>query len=217
MIPTTPFGHLVDVDPGEGRVDADPPLRAEVLVRRAGVVARGHRDVRDLLERVLARLARLPLDQVEDLVLPVEHEVVEVEQDLLRAGRAAPAPRTAAPRGRPRPRRPRRRASRAAGTAIGWPVNGAYVVLRSPPALARSPGGEPADQLGSTAYVARGSCSGSAGASRSGPGCVIYRAYDDMRRRWLPLSNLRVQPRPPRGRTVTGTEPIRASNQRDPP
>ena len=60
----------------------DPPLRAEVLERGAGVVARRHRDVHDLLEGVLAGLARLPLDQVEDLVLAVEHQVVEVKQDL---------------------------------------------------------------------------------------------------------------------------------------
>ena len=80
--PDDALGDLVDVDPGEHRIDADPPLRAEVLSSGAGVVARRHRDVRDLLEGVLAGLARLPLDQVEDLVLPVEHQVVEVEQDL---------------------------------------------------------------------------------------------------------------------------------------
>ena len=46
----------------------------------AAVVPGGERDVQRLLERVLARLARLQADQVEDLRLPVEHQVVQPQQ-----------------------------------------------------------------------------------------------------------------------------------------
>ena len=51
-----------------------------MLLGGVGVVARDDRDVEDLLERVLARLAGLDLDEVEDLVLAGEHEVVEAAQ-----------------------------------------------------------------------------------------------------------------------------------------
>src|SRR4028119_974904 len=49
-----------------------PPLRRQVLLRVVRVVPSNDRRVGDLLERVLARLAGLDLDQVEDLVLPLD-------------------------------------------------------------------------------------------------------------------------------------------------
>ena len=93
MIPTTPLGTRLTstrVRPG-----TTPSLRCgvEVLVRRARVVAGGQRDVQRLVERVLPRLARLPHDQVDDLVLAVEHQVVQPEQALRPLVDADPAPR----------------------------------------------------------------------------------------------------------------------------
>jgi hypothetical protein len=71
MMPTTPLGTWNDPDPAFG---------IEVLVRRTGVVASGQRDVQRLVERVLTGLAGLPADQVDDLVLAVEHQVVQPQQ-----------------------------------------------------------------------------------------------------------------------------------------
>ena len=76
------LGDMVDLDPGQPGHGPQPALGVEVVVRRTGVVAGGQRDVQRLVERVLARLARLPADQVDDLVLAVEHQVVQAEQDL---------------------------------------------------------------------------------------------------------------------------------------
>ncbi len=68
---------------GQHRERAAAALRLEVPGGGVRVVAGHDRDVEDLLERVLARLARLELDQVEDLVLAREHQVVEAQQDAL--------------------------------------------------------------------------------------------------------------------------------------
>ena len=57
-------------------------------MRRTRVVAGGERDVQRLVERVLAGLAGLQADQVDDLVLAVEHQVVQPEQGL-RRGRSS--------------------------------------------------------------------------------------------------------------------------------
>ena len=86
--PDDALGHVVDLDPGQPRDDAELALGVEVLVRRAGVVARGQRDVQRLVEGVLAGLAGLPADQVDDLVLAVEHQVVQPQQQLRRAARS---------------------------------------------------------------------------------------------------------------------------------
>jgi hypothetical protein len=46
--------------------------------------------VADLGKRVRAGLARLQLDQVEQLVLPLEHEVVQPEQGALALAQRRP-------------------------------------------------------------------------------------------------------------------------------
>ena len=68
------------VDAGGNRHQASSAARAQVALRAHAVVARHDRDVADLLERVLARLAGLELDQVERLGLSREHQVVEAQQ-----------------------------------------------------------------------------------------------------------------------------------------
>jgi hypothetical protein len=68
--------HVGEAD----RVDAGPAAGGEQPLGRPGVVPREQRDVGNLLERVLARLAGLPLDQVEALRLPIEQQVVEPQQ-----------------------------------------------------------------------------------------------------------------------------------------
>ena len=78
--PDDALGHPVDLDPGQARDDAELALGVEVLVRGTGVVAGGQRDVQRLVERVLAGLAGLPHDQVDDLVLAVQHQVVQPQQ-----------------------------------------------------------------------------------------------------------------------------------------
>ena len=59
---------------------AQPTLGLERPGCEAGVVPGGDRLVHDLLERPDAGLAVLGLDEVEQLVLPVEHEVVVAQQ-----------------------------------------------------------------------------------------------------------------------------------------
>jgi hypothetical protein len=56
------------------------------------VVAAAQGDVEDLLERVAAGLAALQLDEVEDLLLAVEHQVVQAHEDggPVRDGRLRP-------------------------------------------------------------------------------------------------------------------------------
>ena len=80
--PDDALGHPVDLDPGQAGYDAELALGVEVLVRRTAVVAGGQRDVQRLVERVLPGLAGLPHDQVDDLVLAVEHQVVQPQQAL---------------------------------------------------------------------------------------------------------------------------------------
>ena len=87
------LGHPVDLDPGQAGYDAELALRVEVLVRGAAVVAGGQRDVQRLVERVLPGLAGLPHDQVDDLVLAVEHQVVQPQQALRALVDADLAPR----------------------------------------------------------------------------------------------------------------------------
>ena len=72
--------HAVDLGAGEHREHAADAPGVEVLVGRAGVVARGQREVGDLEVGVLAGLARLPHDEVDELVLPVEQEVVQAQE-----------------------------------------------------------------------------------------------------------------------------------------
>ena len=95
------LGHVVDLDPGQPGYDAELALGVEVVVRGPRVVAGGQRDVQRLVEGVLACLARLPADQVDDLVLAIEHQVVQAQQDLRTLLESRPRPRLL---GAPRPR-----------------------------------------------------------------------------------------------------------------
>src|SRR3954469_13710573 len=63
-----------------------------MLGRRVPVVAADDRDVEDLLEAVPPGLARLELEEVEDLVLALEHQVVEAMEDRLALGVRGPLP-----------------------------------------------------------------------------------------------------------------------------
>ncbi len=79
-MPTTPLGtRLTSTRVRAGKSAADA-AGVEVLVGGAPVVAGGQRDVERLVEGVLAGLARLPDDQVDDLLLAVEHEVVQPQE-----------------------------------------------------------------------------------------------------------------------------------------
>jgi hypothetical protein len=80
------------VGPGEHRQRAGPALRSEESGAAARVVPCRDRHVGDLLEGVLAGLAGLPLDQVEELFLPVEHEIVVAQQNLGPLARAGGRP-----------------------------------------------------------------------------------------------------------------------------
>ena len=72
--------HAVDLGTGEHREHAADAPGVEVLVGGAGVVARGEREVGDLEVGVLAGLARLPHDEVDELLLPVEEQVVQPQE-----------------------------------------------------------------------------------------------------------------------------------------
>ena len=65
----------------------------EVAARRTAVVAGGQRDVQRLVEGVLAGLAGLPADQVDDLVLAVQDEVVQPQQQRRALLQGRPCPR----------------------------------------------------------------------------------------------------------------------------
>ena len=74
------LGHAVHLGAREHREHPADAVGVEVLVRGTGVVARGQREVGDLEVGVLAGLARLPHDEVDELVLPVEQEVVQAQE-----------------------------------------------------------------------------------------------------------------------------------------
>ena len=132
--------------------------------RRAapGVVARHDRAVGDLLVRVRAGLARLELHEVEQLALPVEHQVVHAQQH-----RGALLDRGRPPRLRWAPRAlstatPTSWAVDSGSTARGAPVIGVRVTASPPSPAATTRAVSARTRAGSTAYVARGSVSGSA-------------------------------------------------------
>ena len=81
--PDDALGLLDDGDAGQQRQRAVAAPRLELLLEPAGIEARRQGDVRDLVERVRAALARLDLDQVEQLVLVLEHQVMQAQQRLL--------------------------------------------------------------------------------------------------------------------------------------
>lgn len=76
---TTRLPQLGDL--GQRRNDTGVPLRLQVRGRPAPVVPGGDGDRLHLLVGVQPGLAGLQLDEVEDLRLPLEHEVVEAEED----------------------------------------------------------------------------------------------------------------------------------------
>ncbi len=142
MIADDALGDPVDLDPGQPRDDAAHALGVEVLVRRAPVVAGGQRDVQRLVEGVLAGLAGLPADQVDDLVLAVEDQVVQPQQ---RAARSSSVVRGPAP---PGPGGPARNASSTSASldcgtcASGWPLIGRAHLGASRPVVATQPVGQ---------------------------------------------------------------------------
>ncbi len=133
MMPTTPIGWRCSDDAGEERDQAAAAARAQEARAAPRVVAGGDRHIDDFLEGVPPRLARLQLHEVEDLVAPVEHAVVEAQQHLASLGdRQLPPIVFCAPRAR----------STAANTSsrvasgispIGLPVNGASTAMRLSP------------------------------------------------------------------------------------
>ena len=183
MIPTTPLGTAVHLDPGQAGDDAEASVGGQVPGRGAGVVAGGERDVQRLVEGVLAGLARLPHDQVEDLVLPVEHQVVQAQQGGGALRRAASAPRRPAP-SRARANARSTSASSDCGTwASGAPSSGERTsTVRPVEAHQRGRSGRRRSP-GPAAYDAVGSCSGSCGPSTTGSpagvgvGALMYREY----------------------------------------
>ena len=80
MMPTTPFGTWLtrtEMSPGSA---AGAALGLQLTSQAPGVEARRERDVGDLVERVRPGLAGLQLDEVEQLLAPLEHQVVQAEQ-----------------------------------------------------------------------------------------------------------------------------------------
>ena len=153
---------MVDVDARQRREQPGPALGVEVATGRAGVVARGQRDVAQLLEAVLARLAGLPADHVQDLVLTVEHQVVEAQQASVALLDRGPAHAACA-------RRARRNASATSASldcgmlASGWPVSGELDHDRLRRTSRSTRWVSAAAYSGSKASVAPGWCSGSRG------------------------------------------------------
>ena len=77
---------------GQQRERPEPPSRPQVAGGAAAVVPAHHRRVGHLLERVHPGLAGLELDQVEQLVLPLQHQVVEAQHDPLAVLDRQPGP-----------------------------------------------------------------------------------------------------------------------------
>ena len=115
----------------------------------AAVVAGGERDVQRLVVRVLAGLAGLPADQVDDLGLPVEDRSCSRSSTAARSSievRAQLLLRAAGP-GNASSTSP---AVDCGMVPIGWPLNGQYVGTLVP-LVATQPVGEAADERGSRA------------------------------------------------------------------
>ena len=126
--PDDALGHVVDLDPGQAR-GRRPSRRSVSRCSCAGaaVVAGGQRDVQRLVEGVLAGLAGLPADQVDDLVLPVQHQVVQPQQDRRPVVDARLRCHASCAR-RARAKASSTSASLDCGIiASGWPVIGEYV------------------------------------------------------------------------------------------
>ena len=79
-MPTTPFGRWCSTARDSTGNTPDVLDVAQQRGAPPGVVPRDDGAVADLLERVPAGLARLELDEVEQLGLPVEHEVVHPQE-----------------------------------------------------------------------------------------------------------------------------------------
>ena len=79
--PDHALGDVLDPGGHQAGQRGPPPVRAQGPGGQAGVVPGGDRLVHDLLERPHPGLAVLGLDEVEQLALPVQHQVVVAEQD----------------------------------------------------------------------------------------------------------------------------------------
>ena len=80
MMPITPRGRWQLGRAREERQGALAAARRQVVLRAVSVVARLDGDVLDLFEGVVARLAGLELDDVEDLRGVGDEQVVEAQQ-----------------------------------------------------------------------------------------------------------------------------------------
>jgi hypothetical protein len=87
-----PLGHPHLPDLRQAGHHAPHLTRGQVLAGSAGVVPGDRGDLSHLLPGMEPRLAGLPLDQVEDLVLPSQQQVVEGEHDLAPAPDRRPCP-----------------------------------------------------------------------------------------------------------------------------
>ena len=156
------LGDAVDVDPGEERDHAAAPLGRHVLAGHPRVVAGRQCGVGDLVVGVLAGLAVLQRDDVEQLRHPLEQQVVEPQHDRSTLVHRRPRPgRLGDPRPRDRPRRRRRR-----WTAGCWPAaprSAATSAARWCRSWRATRSVRLATYSGSRTYDARGSCSGSCG------------------------------------------------------
>lgn len=86
------LGVVVNVNPGQQREESRAPLGAQDAGGMHAVVAGGHGDVEDLLDRVAAGLAGLRDDDVGELRLVSEEEIVEREQEASAGGGAECGP-----------------------------------------------------------------------------------------------------------------------------
>ena len=90
--PHDALGLRRDRHPGEQRQCTVAALRLQLLLQATGIEARRQRHMGNLVEGVGAALAGLNLDQVEQLVLVLEHEVVQTQQRLLALAQRSLAP-----------------------------------------------------------------------------------------------------------------------------
>src|SRR5207302_4904908 len=74
------------------RQGAFAAARAEETLRAAGVVAGNDRGIEDFFKGVAARLAGLPLDEIEHFVLTLEQQIVEAEEDARAVRESAAVP-----------------------------------------------------------------------------------------------------------------------------
>ena len=180
MIPTTPLGTRLTstrVRPGH---DAELALRCRGArgrcARSSGRSARCAR----LVEGVLAGLAGLPHDQVDDLVLAVEHEVVQAQQRGRALVERACAPRPPGPAGPARRPRATSASRRLRDVRERLAVERRERPARSRPRSRRSGGSATRRSRARGRTTRVGSCSGSAGPSTRGPPAGFWRSWTEV-------------------------------------